>query len=68
MDCNAQKIESYFSSLFQHIEKGYRMEAPEGCPPEIYDMIRAAWESVPESRPTFNELFAKLESLISGYV
>ncbi|GAU93147.1 hypothetical protein RvY_05131 [Ramazzottius varieornatus] len=54
--------------VVKHIEKGYRMEAPEGCPPEIYDMIRAAWEPVPEARPTFNDLSSRLESLISGYV
>lgn len=22
------------------VEKGYRMEAPEGCPPEIYEIMR----------------------------
>jgi c-src tyrosine kinase len=55
-------------SLSQHIEKGYRMEAPESCPPEIYEMIRAAWEPVPENRPNFSELLIRLESLKNGYV
>jgi c-src tyrosine kinase len=26
---------------------GYKMEAPEGCPTEIYDMMRQAWDLNP---------------------
>lgn len=36
------------------------MEAPEGCPPEIYDMMRQAWDLNPLRRPTFHDLKAKL--------
>jgi hypothetical protein len=24
----------------KHVEKGYKMEAPEGCPPEVYEIMR----------------------------
>jgi c-src tyrosine kinase len=26
--------------VVKHVEKGYKMEAPEGCPPEVYEMMR----------------------------
>jgi len=28
------------ADVVKHVEKGYRMEAPEGCPPEIYDIMK----------------------------
>jgi len=24
----------------KHVEKGYKMEAPEGCPPDVYTIMR----------------------------
>jgi hypothetical protein len=27
------------ADVVKHVEKGYRMEAPEGCPPSIYDIM-----------------------------
>lgn len=48
-----------------HVERGYRMEAPEGCPPEIYTIMKEAWELSPESRPTFKSVLAKLNNLRS---
>jgi c-src tyrosine kinase len=26
--------------VVKHVEKGYKMEAPEGCPPEVYEIMR----------------------------
>jgi len=28
------------AEVVKHVEKGYRMEAPEGCPPGIYDIMK----------------------------
>ena len=28
------------ADVVKHVEKGYRMEAPEGCPPGIYDIMK----------------------------
>lgn len=44
---------------------GYKMEAPEGCPTEIYDMMRQAWDLNPAKRPTFQELSVLLQHLKS---
>lgn len=48
-----------------HVEKGYRMEAPEGCPKEIYDIMMRAWQIQPENRPTFQEVYQELADLKS---
>lgn len=51
------------ADVVKHVEKGYKMEAPEGCPPEVYEIMRQAWDLSPEKRPTFKEVKAKLEQL-----
>ncbi|XP_059168757.1 tyrosine-protein kinase CSK-like [Physella acuta] len=51
------------TDVVMHVEKGYRMEAPEGCPAEIYAIMKEAWEMDPEKRPTFHEVLLKLHNL-----
>ncbi|XP_056132371.1 megakaryocyte-associated tyrosine-protein kinase [Lampris incognitus] len=45
----------------QQVEEGYRMEAPEDCPPEVYSLMRSCWEREPRRRPPFHKLREKLE-------
>lgn len=42
---------------------GYKMESPDGCPTEVYDMMRATWDLNPLKRPTFQDLKGKLMQL-----
>ncbi|GAB6019018.1 hypothetical protein CHUAL_000649 [Chamberlinius hualienensis] len=56
------------ADVVKHVEKGYRMEAPEGCPPEIYEVMRQTWELTPDKRPTFGEIVVRLEQLRSTTV
>ena len=51
------------SDVVMHVERGYRMEAPEGCPPEVYAIMTESWAKEPENRPTFEEIRKKLENL-----
>jgi len=39
--------------VVKHVEKGYQMEAPEGCPAQVYTIMKEAWELEPAQRPTF---------------
>ncbi|CAH1103384.1 unnamed protein product [Psylliodes chrysocephalus] len=51
------------ADVVKHVEKGYKMEAPEGCPSEVYEIMRQAWDLNPEKRPNFHEVKAKLGHL-----
>lgn len=53
------------ADVVKHVEKGYKMEAPEGCPPEVYEIMRQTWDLQPDKRPTFREVKAKLAHLKS---
>lgn len=48
------------ADVVKHVEKGYKMEAPEGCPPEVYEIMRQAWDLNPDRRPNFQEVKNKL--------
>ena len=39
------------------------MEAPEGCPAGIYEIMKQAWELDPEKRPTFEAISKKLDQM-----
>ncbi|XP_077698312.1 megakaryocyte-associated tyrosine-protein kinase isoform X3 [Eretmochelys imbricata] len=43
------------------VEKGYRMEAPEECPPSVYTLMKTCWEIEPGKRPSFKKLTEKLQ-------
>lgn len=51
------------TDVVKYVEGGYRMEAPEGCPPKIYDIMRRAWSSEPKDRPTFADALNEIEKL-----
>ena len=39
------------------------MEAPDGCPQEIYNIMMLSWEIDPQQRPTFKQVLEKLNNL-----
>ncbi|XP_041746257.2 megakaryocyte-associated tyrosine-protein kinase isoform X1 [Coregonus clupeaformis] len=45
----------------ERVEQGYRMEAPEECPPSVYTLMRGCWEAEPRKRPSFCKLQEKIE-------
>lgn len=49
------------SEVKARVEGGYRMEAPEECPPAVYALMRLCWEPEPRRRPPFHKLREKLE-------
>uniref|UniRef100_A0A8R1XWP3 Receptor protein-tyrosine kinase n=1 Tax=Onchocerca volvulus TaxID=6282 RepID=A0A8R1XWP3_ONCVO len=42
--------------LYSCLKEGYRMEAPDNCPEEVYDVMVACWQEKPENRPNFDTL------------
>uniref|UniRef100_A0A2I3NI08 Tyrosine-protein kinase n=1 Tax=Papio anubis TaxID=9555 RepID=A0A2I3NI08_PAPAN len=42
------------------VEKGYRMEPPEGCPGPVHVLMSSCWEAEPARRPPFRKLAEKL--------
>ncbi|XP_013414147.1 tyrosine-protein kinase CSK [Lingula anatina] len=51
------------ADVVMHVERGYRMEKPEGCPNEVYEVMRKAWDLDPARRPTFADVKVELEKL-----
>ncbi|XP_053490477.1 tyrosine-protein kinase Fes/Fps isoform X1 [Ictalurus furcatus] len=45
------------------VERGYRMPAPNGCPDEIYALMRHCWQHDPRMRPSFLKIRAELHAL-----
>ncbi|XP_063695850.1 tyrosine-protein kinase CSK isoform X2 [Culicoides brevitarsis] len=44
------------ADVAKHVQTGYKMEAPEGCPQEIYSMMTSCWNLTVEKRPSFSDL------------
>jgi len=40
------------TDVYHKLDKGYRMERPPGCPPEVYDLMRQCWQWDATDRPT----------------
>ncbi|KAG8440307.1 hypothetical protein GDO86_006172 [Hymenochirus boettgeri] len=45
------------------VENGYKMDAPDGCPPVVYDVMKQCWHLDPKQRPTFRKLRDQLEHI-----
>ncbi|XP_015839320.2 proto-oncogene tyrosine-protein kinase receptor Ret [Tribolium castaneum] len=55
-------------NLFHLLRQGYRMERPDNCSPTLYNIMRSCWHIDPEQRPTFQELAALWEKMLSDEV
>lgn len=51
--------------VVRHIERGYRMEPPEGCPPLITELMNDCWALEARARPTFADVVLKLRRISS---
>ena len=46
--------------VLQHIDR-YRMECPDGCPDQVYSIMRECWEKEPMQRPNFTRVYSLLQ-------
>ena len=60
LSCSTLK---HLSDVLAYIEKGNRMDCPQNCPPEVYEIMKTCWYERPEDRPTFKELLEQLKAL-----
>ena len=50
--------------LLVAIEKGYRLQCPEGCPEDLYNQVMlACWRQDPHERPSFSDLLTTLRAM-----
>ncbi|KAM9306169.1 tyrosine-protein kinase SYK isoform 2-T3 [Pholidichthys leucotaenia] len=48
------------NEVLQMIERGIRMESPERCPPEMYELMRTCWTYKANERPGFSVVEPRL--------
>jgi len=54
------------SEVMKKVREGQRLEKPEHCDREIYNMMFYCWDKDPTERPTFTNLVQNLESLLTA--
>lgn len=47
------------------LNNGRRLTKPDGCLPEIHEIMKKCWKKEPSKRPTFRELSTSLEELLA---
>ncbi|XP_073255185.1 tyrosine-protein kinase receptor Tie-1-like [Porites lutea] len=52
------------SELYRLLGKGYRMERPDMCSDDVYELISDCWDEDPYIRPSFYRLIEKLEAIM----
>jgi len=50
--------------VIKKIRDGYRLEKPEHCKREMYNIMYYCWDTDPNQRPTFTELVDLLDKLL----
>lgn len=53
--------------VIKQINSGYRMECPNNCPKEIYQLMMDTWKVEPKHRPTFIQISQTLDHLWNQY-
>nr|CAA64146.1 receptor tyrosine kinase [Danio rerio] len=50
--------------LFNLLKTGYRMEKPENCTDEMYNLMLRCWKQESDKRPTFSDISKELEKMM----
>ncbi|KAI8511157.1 Endothelial cell-specific molecule 1 [Branchiostoma belcheri] len=62
--CYDGRIQLSFLQMVGILRQGIRMTRPPGCPEDLYQLMRACWRDVPDTRPTPDGLEQYLSQLI----
>lgn len=49
---------------YSQVRDGHRLEKPEHCRRELYNIMYYCWEAMPDNRPNFKEVVSMLEKLV----
>ncbi|PNF22937.1 Tyrosine kinase receptor Cad96Ca [Cryptotermes secundus] len=52
------------AEVMRKVRDGYRLDKPEHCRRELYNIMYYCWDKDPKERPSFNELIKLLEQLL----
>lgn len=47
--------------LLVYLGSGQRLQRPENCSVELYELMLGCWADDPQKRPNFNDILSKLE-------
>ncbi|XP_039984699.1 mast/stem cell growth factor receptor kita isoform X1 [Xiphias gladius] len=53
------------AKFYKLIKEGYRMDAPEFAPSEMYEIMRSCWDADPFNRPPFRKVVERIEHQLS---
>lgn len=59
------QIQDISRSLF--ILPGFRLQAPDGTPDEIYHLMLRCWDYEPDKRPHFDQIYSVIDNLLQAY-
>ncbi|XP_072015142.1 tyrosine-protein kinase ABL1-like [Amphiura filiformis] len=52
--------------VYEKLERGYRMERPEGCPLDVYNLMLKCWDWKPDERPDFLEIHDMMNNMFKN--
>lgn len=54
------------SQVYDKLSMGYRMPAPEGCPDEVYELMKQCWAWGADDRPSFLDIHRELNDMFES--
>ena len=54
--------------LFSYLEDGKRLECPEICPKDVYEIMLSCWKKSPYERPIFSHIVEELGNNVKANV
>ena len=53
------------NTLVNMLQNGYRLEKPQHCPDEVYNLMYRCWNADKHRRPLFKTIAAEMKNILS---